>query len=40
MEQPQGFHGRERCSFLWVVKVEGERELEVQIFYVVGKPES
>jgi hypothetical protein len=40
MGQPEGLHGRERCSFLWVVQAEGERELEIQICCVVGKPES
>jgi hypothetical protein len=24
MEQPEGLHGRERGSFLWVVQDEGE----------------
>jgi hypothetical protein len=38
--QPEGLHGRERCSFLWVVQAEGERELEIQICCEVGKPES
>jgi hypothetical protein len=40
MEQPQGLHGRERCSFLRVVQAEGERKLEIWICYEVGKPES
>ena len=40
MEQREGLYGRERCSFLWVVQAEGERELEIRIYCVVGKPES
>jgi hypothetical protein len=40
MEQPQGLHGRERCSFLGVVQAEGEREMEIRICCEVGKPES
>jgi hypothetical protein len=39
MEQPQGLHRIERCSFLWVVQDEGERELEIRICCVGGKPE-
>jgi hypothetical protein len=31
MEQPQGIHGKERCSFLGVVQAEGEREMEIRI---------
>jgi hypothetical protein len=40
MEQTQGLNGRERCSFLGVVQDEGERDLEIRIFFKVGKPES
>ena len=40
MEQPRGLHGKERCSFLGVVQGEGEREMEIRIFYEVGKPKS
>jgi hypothetical protein len=36
MEQPQGLHGRERCSFLGVVQAEGERELEIRIAMRLG----
>jgi hypothetical protein len=36
MEQPQGLHGRERCSFLGVVQAEGERELEIRIVVRLG----
>jgi hypothetical protein len=38
MEQPEGLHGRERGSFIWVVRDERERMLEIRIFYVVRKP--
>jgi hypothetical protein len=38
MEQPEGMHGRERGSFLWVMQAEGEREMEIRICCVVGKP--
>jgi len=31
MEQPEGLHGRERGSFLWVVQANGEREMEIRI---------
>jgi hypothetical protein len=40
MEQPEGLHGRERGSFLWVVQDEGEREMEIRIVVWLGKPES
>jgi hypothetical protein len=40
MEQPQGLHGRERCSFLGVVKAKREREIEIRICCEVGKLES
>ena len=36
MEQPQGLHGKERCSFLRVVQVEGGRELEIRIVVRLG----
>jgi hypothetical protein len=38
MKQPEGQHGREMCSLVWVVKYEGERELEIRICCVVEKP--
>jgi hypothetical protein len=37
MEQPQGLHGRERCSFLGVVKAKREREIEIRISRLRGK---
>jgi hypothetical protein len=40
MEQPEGLHGRERCSFLWVVQDDGEREMEFWTCCEVGKPKS
>jgi hypothetical protein len=40
MEQLEGLHGIERCSFLWVVQAEGERDLEIKICCVIGKPKS
>jgi hypothetical protein len=40
MEQPKGLHGREMGSFLWVVKDEGEREMEIRIVVWLGKPRS
>jgi hypothetical protein len=36
MEQPEGLHGTERGSFLWVVQAERERELEIRIFVELG----
>jgi hypothetical protein len=33
--QLEGLHGRERCSFLWVVQAKGERELQIQVCCVV-----
>jgi hypothetical protein len=36
MEQSQGLHGRERCSFLGVVHAEGETELEIRIVVRLG----
>jgi hypothetical protein len=36
MEQPQGLHGRERCSFLGVVQAERERELGIRIVVRLG----
>jgi hypothetical protein len=40
MEQSHGFHGREMCSFIWILKDEGEIYMEIMIFYVVGKPQN
>jgi hypothetical protein len=40
MEQLQGLHGIEKCSFLGVVQTEGGREMEIRIRCEVGKPES
>ena len=36
MEQPQGLHGRESCSFLGVLQDEGEREMEISIVVRLG----
>jgi hypothetical protein len=40
MEQPQGLHGKERCSFHGVGQAEGEREMEIRNAVRLGKPES
>ena len=36
MEQPEGLHGRERGSFLWVVQDEAKREMEIRIVVELG----
>jgi hypothetical protein len=40
MEHPEGMHGREMCSFLWVVQAKGVREIEIRICCALGKLES